>query len=80
MDVALQDKGAYCMDFRNKKNENIVCKMNCVPVQLCEFPSEELVLTVGYGFGEQPMLLFSNLKMQEKKKLCHIITRIYLLR
>ena len=26
------------------------------------------------------MLLLSNLKMQEKKKLCHIIAKVYLLR
>lgn len=32
-----------------------------------------------YGFGEEPMLLLSSLKMQEKKKLCHIITKVYLL-
>lgn len=32
-----------------------------------------------YGFGAEPMLLLSNLKMQEKKKLCHIITKVYLL-
>lgn len=38
------------------------------------------MLTVVYGFGEEPMLLLSNLKMQEKKKLCNIITKVYLLR
>lgn len=54
--------------------------MSCVPVRLCEFPSKELVRTVVYGFRKEPMLLFSNLKMQEKKRLCHIITRVYLLR
>ena len=32
-----------------------------------------------YGFGTEPMLLLSNLKMQEKKKLCHIIAKVYLL-
>ena len=38
------------------------------------------MLTVLYGFDEEPMLLLSNLKVQEKKKLCHIITKVYLLR
>lgn len=80
MDVALQYKGAYRMDFKDKKGKTIQCKMSCIPVQLCEFPTKELVLTVVYGFGEAPMLLLSNLKMQEKKKLCHIITKVYLLR
>ena len=80
MDVALRYKGAYRMDFKDKKGRTIRCKMSCIPVRLCEFPSRELVLTVVYGFGEEPMLLLSNLKMQEKKKLCHIITKVYLLR
>lgn len=80
MDVALRYKGAYRMDFKDKKGRTIRCKMSCIPVRLCEFPSRELVLTVVYGFGEEPMLLLSSLKMQEKKKLCHIITKVYLLR
>ncbi len=80
METALRYKGAYRMDFKDKKGRTIQCKMSCIPVRLCEFPSRELVLTVVYGFGEEPMLLLSNLKMQEKKKLCHIITKVYLLR
>ena len=80
MDVARQYKGAYRMDFKNKKGKSVQCKMSCIPVRLCEFPAKELVLTVVYGFGEEPMLLLSNLKMQEKKKLCHIIAKVYLLR
>ncbi len=80
MEAALRYKGAYRMDFKDKKGRTIQCKMSCIPVRLCEFPSRELVLTVVYGFGEEPMLLLSNLKMQEKKKLCHIITKVYLLR
>ena len=80
MDVALRYKGAYRMDLKDKKGRTIQCKMSCIPVRLCEFPSKDLVLTVVYGFGEEPMLLLSNMKMQEKKKLCHIITKVYLLR
>lgn len=80
MDVALKYKGAYRMDFKNKSGKRVQCKMSCIPVRLCEFPSKELVLTVVYGFGKEPMLLLSNLKMQEKKKLCHIIAKVYLLR
>lgn len=80
MDVARQYKGAYRMDFKDKKGKSIQCKMSCIPVRLCEFPSRELVLTVVYGFGEDPMLLLSNLKIQEKKRLCHIISKVYLLR
>lgn len=52
------------MDFKDKRGRSVQCKMSCIPVRLCEFPSKELVLTVVYGFGEEPMLLLSNLKMQ----------------
>ena len=67
MDVALRYKGACRMDFKDKKERAIQCKMSCIPVRLCELPSKDLVLTVVYGFGEEPTLLLSNLKMQEKK-------------
>ena len=80
MDVAGRYKGNYCMDFKDKSGRAVHCKMSCIPVRLCEFPDRELVLTVVYGFGAEPMLLLSNLKMQEKKKLCHIIAKVYLLR
>lgn len=80
MDVASRYKGAYCMGFKDKSGRAIHCKMSCIPVRLCEFPAKELVLTVVYGFGAEPMLLLSNLKMQEKKRLCHTIAKVYLLR
>ncbi len=65
VDVAWQYKGAYRMDFKGKSGKCVRCKMSCIPVRFCEFPSKELVLTVVYGFGEEPLLLLSNLKMQE---------------
>lgn len=80
MEVAGRYKGNYCMDFKDKSGRAVHCKMSCIPVRLCEFPGRELVLTVVYGFGAEPMLLLSSLKMQEKKKLCHIIAKVYLLR
>ncbi len=68
------------MDFKDKSGKTVQCKMSCIPVRLCEFPAKELVPAVVYGFGREPMLLLSNLKLQEKKKQCHIITKVYLLR
>lgn len=70
----------YRMDFTDKSGRTVNCKMSCIPVRLCEFPAKELVLTVVYGFGEEPMLLLSDLRIQEKKKLCHIVAKVYLLR
>ena len=80
MDVAGRYKGAYRMDFRNKGGRCVQCKMSCIPVRLCEFPAKELVLVAVYGFGSEPVLLLSNLRMQEKKRLCHIVTKVYLMR
>lgn len=80
LDVALLYKGNYRMDFKDKKGKTVSCKLSFIPVQLCEFPSHELVLVAVYGFGTDPMLLLTNLKMQEKKKLCHIVTKVYLMR
>ena len=80
MDVAAKYKGNYRMDFKDKNGRKINCKMSCIPVKLCEFPTKELTLVVVYGFGAEPMLLLSNLKMQEKKRLCHIVAKVYLMR
>ena len=39
-----------------------------------------MVLVVVYGFGKAPMLLITNLELSEKKKLCMIVTKVYLMR
>lgn len=80
MDVASMYKGNFRMDFTDKSGKTINGKISCIPVRLCEFPTKELVLVAVYGFGGEPMLLLSNLKMQEKKKLCHIVAKVYLMR
>ena len=80
MDVAAQYKGNYCMNFKDKSGKMVICKMRCIPVKLCEFPAKELTLVAVYGFGAEPMLLLSSLTMQEKKRLCHIVTKVYLMR
>lgn len=80
MDVAHKYKGNYRMDFEEKSRKTINCKMSCIPVKLCEFPTKELTLVAVYGFGAEPMLLLSNLDMQEKKRLCYIVAKVYLMR
>ena len=54
-------------------------KMEAI-VWLCEFSNQNLILVVVYGFGVQPMLLLTNLDVSEKKKLCMIATKVYLMR
>lgn len=80
MDVAGKYKGNYRMDFEDRHGKKVACKMSCIPVRLCGFPEKELVLVAVYGFGAEPMLLLSNLRMQEKKQLCHIVAKVYLMR
>lgn len=80
MDVANKYKGNYRMDFMDKKGKKIECKIGYIPVCLCEYPDKDLILVAVYGFGVQPMLLLTNLKAGEKKKLCIIAAKIYLMR
>lgn len=68
------------MDFIDKSGKKVECKISCIPVKLCEFPTKELVLAAVYGFGKDPMLLLTNLKDSEKKKLCLIAAKINLMR
>lgn len=80
MNVAQKYKGNFRMDFKDKGGKTIHSKMSFIPIKLCEFPAKDMVLVAVYGFGKEPMLLLTNLKMQEKKKLCHIVTKVYLMR
>ena len=80
MDVAGNYKGNYRMDFKDKHGKKIECKISYIPIRLCEFPNKTLVLVAVYGFGAQPMLLLTNLDLSEKKKLCMIATKVYLMR
>lgn len=80
MDVANEYKGNYRMDFMDKHGRRIGCKISYIPVSLCEFPAKSLILAVVYGFGKEPMLLLTNLETKERKKLCTIVAKIYLMR
>ena len=80
MDVANKYKASYRMDFIDKKGKKVECKISYIPVRLCEFPDKELVMVAVYGFGKEPMLLLTNLSLTEKKKLCMIVSKIYLMR
>lgn len=83
MDVAKKYKGNYCMGFTDKRGKKIQCKISCIPVKLCTFPQKDLVLVAVYGFGKNPMLLLTNMEIQEtsqKKNLCIIVVKVYLMR
>ena len=83
MEAANKYKGNYCMNFTGRHGKKIQCKISYIPVKLCAFPEKDLVLVAVYGFGKNPMLLLTNLEVHEtaqKKKLCIIVAKIYLMR
>lgn len=80
MDVANRYKGNYRMDFMDKCGKKTGCKISYIPVKLYEFQNKDFVLVVVYGFGKEPMLLLTNLEITEKKKLCMIAAKVYLMR
>ena len=80
IDVANHYKGSYRMDFMDKSGKKTECKISYIPVKLCGFPNKDLVMVTVYGFGKEPMLLLTNLGLTEKKKLCMIATKVYLMR
>lgn len=79
MEVAKQHKGKYRMDFKGKNGKNIEVKISIVPVKLCIAKNKKVNLVVVYGFGEEPMLLVSNLNSADDR-LAEVITKVYLMR
>ena len=79
MAIANRYKGKYRMDFKDKKGENISCKIAVIPVSLPKYPKIPLHLIAVYGFGKEPMLLLTNLD-RDDKRLANTITKVYLMR
>lgn len=78
--VAKKYKGNYTLKFQNKNNKFVNCKLSYVPVSLCEFPNVELLMIVVYGFGKDPMMLLTNLKSTDKRKISNTVAKVYLMR
>jgi hypothetical protein len=72
-------KGKYRLDFQGKKGEKINCKLTAIPISLPKYPNIPLSLVVVYGFGKDPMMLITNLKLEDKR-LPTIVTKVYLMR
>lgn len=79
MTVAKQHKGKYKMNFKGKTGKNIELKISIISVNLCEFKEKKVNLIVVYGFGEEPMLLLSNLESKDER-IAEVITKVYLMR
>ena len=79
MEIAKRFKGKYRIDFKDKKGKTISCKTTIIPVSLPKHPNIPLNLVVVYGFGENPMLLLTNLKSNDTR-LANTVAKVYLMR
>jgi hypothetical protein len=79
-ELAEKYKGKYAFQFKKTgRREKIECKVSCVPVSLPAYKDKGLTLVIVYGFGEEPMLLLTNYRIEEPK-LCVRVAKTYLLR
>jgi len=67
LEVAHQYKGNYALKFNGRNKKYVNCKISYIPVRICEFPNKELLMVVVYGFGKEPMMLWTNLKSTESE-------------
>ena len=79
MELAEQFKGKYSLKFKKKNGVQADCKISIVPIQLCCRPKEELNLVICRNFGQEPMLLITNLKSDDPR-IAVTVTKVYLLR
>jgi len=79
LEVANQFKGKFKLMFQSKKGKTIDCKTTIIPVSLPKHPKKELNLVVVYGFGEDPMMLLTNLRSDDKR-LANTVAKVYLMR
>ena len=74
-----QYKGKYCLKFQKKNGKKVDCKISIVPVSLPCRPDIQLNLVICRGFGQEPLMLLTNLHSDDKQ-LSVVITKVYLLR
>ncbi len=77
--LANRFKGKYSLKFRKKNGIQTDCKISLCPIVLPCMPNEQLNLVICNGFGQDPLMLITNLK-SEDARLAVIITKVYLLR
>ena len=77
--LAKRFKGKYSLTYRKKNGMAADCKISIVPVRLPCRANKELNLVVCNGFGQNPLMLLTGLKSDDKR-LSVVITKLYLLR
>lgn len=77
--VAKKYKGKYKLPFKSQNGKSLNVKVSYIPIQLPEYPEQDLILVTVYGFGKTPMMLITNLKSNDKR-ISVTIVKVYLLR
>jgi len=72
-------KGKYSLKFEKKNGLKADCKISIVPVKLPCRKDEDLNLVICRGFGQEPLLLVTNLKSDDSR-LAVAVTKVYLMR
>jgi len=79
MSLAKSFKGKYSLKFNKKNGMEADLKISVIPVRLPCRPDTELNLVMCYGFGQEPLLLLTNLRSDDKR-ISIVITKVYILR
>ena len=77
--LAERFKGKYSLKYKKKNSKQVDCKISIVPIRLCCRPNEELNLVVCRNFGQDPMMLITNMKSDDDR-LAVTVTKVYLMR
>ena len=79
LELAKRFKGKYSLKFKKKNGMEADCRISVVPVRLPCRPKAELNMVICNGFGQNPLMLITDLKSNDKR-LAVTITKVYLLR
>jgi len=79
LNLAKRFKGKYRLDFQGKKGKKITCYLSAIPISLPKHPAVPLSFVVVHGFGKEPLMLITNLKLEDAR-LPTIVTKVYLMR
>ena len=79
LELAKRFKGRYSLKFRKKNGLAADCKISIVPVRLPCRADKEVNLVICNGFGQDPLMLLTNLKSDDNR-LSVVLTKVYLLR
>jgi len=72
-------KGKFNLKFKKKNGIEADCKISIAPIKLPCRPNEDLNLVICRGFGEEPLMLITNMTSTDKR-LPVAVTKVYLMR